>query len=143
MHRPQQQVSEFHKIIEAPTSPAPVEMRNAELRAKLILEEALETAEALVGTHKAMFLARELELPRYKRYMAPSLTEAIDGICDTIVVCYGTAEDIGIDLEPFFDEVMRANMAKIGGPLREDGKRLKPPGWTPPDIEGVLARVTR
>ena len=34
-------------------------------------------------------------------------------------------------------------MAKAGGPLREDGKRLKPPGWTPPDIAGVLAgRVT-
>ncbi len=27
--------------------------------------------------------------------------------------------------------------------MREDGKWIKPPGWTPPDIEGVLRRQVR
>ena len=38
-------------------------------------------------------------------------------------------------------EVHRANMAKAGGPRRhEDGKLLKPVGWSPPDIEGELKK---
>ena len=73
--------------------------------------------------------------------LGPDLVEAIDGLCDIAVVTYGTAEDIGVDLEPFFDEVMRSNFAKVGGPVREDGKHLKPPGWTSPDIAGVLAKM--
>jgi predicted HAD superfamily Cof-like phosphohydrolase len=44
-----------------------------------------------------------------------------------------------VDLEPFFAEVHRANMAKLGGFRRADGKWMKPPDWTPPDIEGLLA----
>jgi hypothetical protein len=29
-------------------------------------------------------------------------------------------------------------MAKVGGPVRPDGKKLKPEGWQPPDIAGIL-----
>jgi hypothetical protein len=43
-----------------------------------------------------------------------------------------------VDLEPFFAEVHRTNMAKVGGPVRPDGKKLKPEGWQPPDIAGIL-----
>jgi len=39
----------------------------------------------------------------------------------------------GIPLEEFWVEVQRANMDKVGGPIRADGKRLKPPGWRGPD----------
>jgi predicted HAD superfamily Cof-like phosphohydrolase len=53
--------------------------------------------------------------------------EAIDAMCDIIVVVHNTANAMGLDLEPFFDEVHRTNMQKAEGPLREDGKRLKPP----------------
>jgi predicted HAD superfamily Cof-like phosphohydrolase len=37
-------------------------------------------------------------------------------------------------------EVHRSNMAKLEGGVRkrEDGKILKPEGWTPPDVEGVM-----
>jgi len=54
------------------------------------------------------------------------------------VVVYGTALEMGIDLEPHFNEVHASNMAKRGGPVREDGKMLKPEGWLPPDINGIL-----
>lgn len=61
-----------------------------------------------------------------------------DGIGDAIYVMLGTACAYGIDLEPIFEEIHRANMAKLAGPKREDGKQLKPEGWEPPDIEGLL-----
>jgi len=68
------------------------------------------------------------------------LAKVADAIIDSIVVLIGTGLAYGLPLEELWDEVHRTNMAKQGGPRREDGKILKPPGWTPPDIEGVLAR---
>lgn len=29
-------------------------------------------------------------------------------------------------------------MTKLGGGKREDGKSLKPKGWKPPDVYGIL-----
>jgi hypothetical protein len=51
------------------------------------------------------------------------------------------AEDIGIDLRPFYLEVHRTNMWKLKGPKREDGKQLKPPDWKPPRIEAMYNRI--
>lgn len=149
MHKPQQDVRQLHlEVIGSPTSPAEPQIRHGELRSKLILEEAMETVVALVGAKRAAELVLEAVQEIGKKiaedkaaYQEPNLVEAIDGIVDTIVVCYGTAEDIGVDLEPFWDEVHRSNMAKRGGPVRADGKKLKPPGWMAPDIKGVLERV--
>lgn len=67
--------------------------------------------------------------------------EAIDAMCDIEVVVHNTSNAMGIDLEPFFDVVHKSNMEKAGGPLREDGKRLKPPGWKPPPIEEMLRNL--
>lgn len=147
MHKPQDQVRELHReVMNAPTSPAEPKLRNPQLRASLILEEAIETVVALVGSHKALNMLQHAsdrldEKEFEKGSTEPDLIEAIDGCIDLLVVTYGTCEDIGIDAEPFFDEVQRSNMAKKDGPMRADGKRLKPPGWTPPDIAGVLAKL--
>lgn len=46
-----------------------------------------------------------------------------------------------VDLRPFWEEIQRANMAKVGGPIREDGKRLKPAGWTPPDHKTIFEKL--
>jgi predicted HAD superfamily Cof-like phosphohydrolase len=64
----------------------------------------------------------------------------IDALCDLMYVINGTGVAFGIDLEPFFDEVHRANMTKEGGMVRSDGKILKPIGWQPPDIVGILKK---
>jgi predicted HAD superfamily Cof-like phosphohydrolase len=48
---------------------------------------------------------------------------------------------LGVDLYPFYQEVHKTNMAKLGGPKRADGKQLKPPGWSPPRIEEMLREV--
>lgn len=68
------------------------------------------------------------------------LVGVADGIVDSMFVLLQLAYVCGIKVRPIWDEVMRANMAKKGGPLREDGKRLKPPGWTPPDVYGELRK---
>ena len=55
-------------------------------------------------------------------------------------VVEGCRVEMGINGAPIAAEVHRANMAKVGGPISPQGKRLKPPGWTPPDIEGELRK---
>ncbi len=63
-------------------------------------------------------------------------------LADLMVVVYGTASVLGIELDDVFREIMRANMRKIGDDgrvrRREDGKILKPDGWYPADIGSVL-----
>ena len=123
MHEAQRKVAKFHKALGIPVDCGcasgggmPHADRRA-LRASLIEEEARETVEALRSNR---------------------LVDTIDGLCDLLVVVYGTALEMGIDLEPHFNEVHASNMAKRGGPVREDGKMLKPEGWLPPDINGIL-----
>jgi hypothetical protein len=66
------------------------------------------------------------------------MVELADGFADLDYVVEGARLEFGIHGQEIADEVQRANMAKVGGPIREDGKRLKPAGWKPPDIAGVL-----
>lgn len=66
------------------------------------------------------------------------LTEIADGAADLMVVTLGACATFGIDFRPIWEEVMRTNMAKKGGEVRSDGKRLKPPGWTPPRVKELL-----
>jgi predicted HAD superfamily Cof-like phosphohydrolase len=116
----QADVHEFHcKVLGLPKY-GTVEMRRAALRAELIREGAEETVAAIERG---------------------DLVEVIDGLVDLLVVVLGTADEWGLDLEPFWKEVHRTNMAKAGGPVRTDGKQLKPEGWKAPDIAGVLRMV--
>jgi len=72
-----------------------------------------------------------------------NLVEIADALADIIYIACGTAVSYGIPLDKVFEEVHRSNMAKLvdGKPLkREDGKVIKPVGWTPPDIAGVLKK---
>lgn len=140
-------VSEFHSAAEvfSPESPGfPGEDRIA-LRKSLIAEEVGETLRAIDDRN---------------------LVEVADGIADSIVVLVGTALEFGIDLTAVWGEVHRSNMSKF--PLcsdcegfgiddstlvecpnckgrgrvilrREDGKILKPPTWTPPNVAAYLS----
>jgi predicted HAD superfamily Cof-like phosphohydrolase len=72
--------------------------------------------------------------------------EIIDAICDLLYVTYGAAIAMGIDINPFFEEVHRSNMSKLdpvtGRPIyREDGKILKPSTYSPADLKKVLLRL--
>lgn len=62
-------------------------------------------------------------------------------LADIIYIVCGTAVSYGIPLDRVFEEVHASNMAKLvdGKPVRrEDGKILKPDGWTPPNIKKIL-----
>lgn len=74
----------------------------------------------------------------WQAHSKEDLVEIADAIVDSIYVLIGRAISYGIDLRPIWDEVHKSNMAKAGGGKREDGKRLKPPGWQPPKIAELL-----
>ena len=45
----------------------------------------------------------------------------------------------GIDMEPIHEEIQRSNMSKfIDGHLREDGKWVKGPSYSPADIKPII-----
>ena len=117
-------VRAFHEACDVPVIEAPAVPTDdrVELRRKLIMEES-----------------DELVLALYSR----DIVKIADGIADLIYVAVGTALECGIPLDQVWAEVQRSNMAKVdpatGKVLkREDGKVLKPSGWTPPDIATAL-----
>ncbi len=74
---------------------------------------------------------------------ANSSLEELDALIDILVVTIGAIHSKGANAEGAWNEVMRTNLAKIDpvtGKVRkrEDGKVLKPEGWTPPDLEPYL-----
>lgn len=66
------------------------------------------------------------------------MDDSVDGAIDMIWVTLGWLHSVGVDPQPIWDAVAAANMAKSTGPVREDGKRLKPEGWTHPDIAALI-----
>lgn len=115
------------------------------LRAKLILEEALETVRALGVTVRQADdgpVSAKDAILRFSAEGEVDLEGVVDGCADISVVTIGTLIAFGVDDEPILEEVDRANLRKFapGSYRREDGKWIKPPGWTPPDILGVLER---
>jgi predicted HAD superfamily Cof-like phosphohydrolase len=93
-----------------------------ELRIKLLREEVEEYAEA----------AR-----------AGDMVEVLDALADIGYILAGTIINHGMQhiYDDAFNEVHRSNMAKLvdGKVLRrEDGKVMKPEGWTPPQLAQFL-----
>jgi len=71
--------------------------------------------------------------------------EMLDALIDMLVVTIGAIHSAGFDAEGAWKEVMSTNFAKIDKKTgkvikREDGKVLKPDGWTPPDLKGYLEK---
>ncbi len=144
MNRYQLAVHLLHEAgVFRPTPPArpTLEGYPARLRCALVLEEAGELCQAL---RVPLLEGPPGEMPRAgdpPNCAEPDWPAAVDAIVDLLVVTYGAACAMGLDLDPFWDEVYRANCDKAAGPLRADGKRLKPEGWRPPDVAGVLRRA--
>lgn len=65
---------------------------------------------------------------------------AADALIDIIYVTIGAAVKWGIDLAPLWEAVHGANMRKAGGPVRADGKKLKPPGWKAADLAALIGK---
>lgn len=101
--------------------PELADFNTAELRLELITEEVQELATAIDND---------------------DIVEIADALTDILYVVYGAGHAYGIDLDDCFDEVHRSNMSKLGPdgkPIyREDGKVLKGPDYSPPDLESVI-----
>lgn len=66
--------------------------------------------------------------------------EELDALIDILVVTIGAIHSMGADAEGAWKEVMQTNFAKIDKETgkvrkREDGKVLKPLGWTAPNLK--------
>ena len=71
--------------------------------------------------------------------------EMLDALTDILVVTIGAIHSMGADGEGAWKEVMQTNFAKIDKETgkvrkREDGKVLKPMGWTPPNLEPFVKK---
>jgi predicted HAD superfamily Cof-like phosphohydrolase len=69
--------------------------------------------------------------------------EQLDALIDILVVTIGAIHSMGADAEGAWKEVMRTNFAKIDHETgkvrkREDGKVLKPVGWTAPNLKPFI-----
>jgi len=94
------------------------------LYVKLMAEESQELAQAMQSTDEL---------------------ETLDALIDILVVTIGAIHSAGFDAEGAWKEVMRTNFAKIDSDTgkvrkREDGKVLKPLGWTPPNLTPFLRK---
>jgi len=121
-----------------PTIPS-LEVRK--LRARLILEEAMETVHALgfsIDAGDSIIDLRIGDVVLFHKW-PPDIQLIADGCADLKVVTVGTELACGINGKPVFDEVMDSNMSKfIDGHTREDGKWVKGPSYRPANIERVL-----
>ncbi len=100
------------------------------LRQSLIEEEMVETVKGLIN----------LSLARNEEQEISALADVADGIVDAIYVLIGTAVSCGIELGSVWAAVHAANMKKVGGGTRPDGKILKPEGWVAPNIIAEIAK---
>lgn len=127
-------------VLETPEVPPADRLR---LYVGLVVEEALEIVEAVFsipGDDLRWIKRRLTEIIRTAPVFC-NLAETADGIVDTKYVLEGLAHECGIDTGPVLAVVHAANMQKIAGPVDpETGKKLKPPGWTPPDVHAELVR---
>ena len=72
------------------------------------------------------------------------IIEVADALADQLYILMGTmvSHGMGDVIEDIFDEVHRSNMSKLGvdgKPIyREDGKVLKGPNYSPPNVSKYL-----
>ena len=88
-----------------------------ELMVELVTEEGEELREAFIDSNE---------------------TAMVDAFGDLIVVAVGALYRLGYDPTAVLNEIYRSNMSKLGAdgkPIyREDGKLLKGPNFSPPDL---------
>jgi predicted HAD superfamily Cof-like phosphohydrolase len=81
----------------------------------------------------------------YDAITAHDKVETLDALIDILVVTIGALHSMGADTEGAWKEVMRTNFAKTDKETgkvrkREDGKVLKPIGWTAPELAPYLKK---
>lgn len=139
MSKLREQVLEFHRAYGVPSAEAPTHLSEDRIRLRL----------ALIAEEFAEFCAaigRPIDLPDFEASWNGSfdMEAVVDALADLDYVIEGTRIEFGINGDPIADEVHRSNMSKLGDdgqPIRRaDGKVLKGPNFSPPDIAGELRK---
>lgn len=122
----QRKVKDFHEMfgVEAPARMTFPQPEVVMLRARLMQEELNEWAVSMQeGDYK----------------------NAIKELADLLYVTFGTAVSMGVDIQPFFDEVHISNTTKLwpDGMVHKDagGKVLKSPMYKKADISKIYNDV--
>ena len=152
------QVRNWMKAINQSTPNVPMipDLDTIKLRIALIQEELDELREAC-GMTKRIWPAAiedimatvgdlyENEEDFTNEWSDPELTkvnlvEVLDAFTDLLVVVQGGGVSFGLDLDKGFEEVQRSNDTKIidGFARESDGKWMKGPSYTPPNLQPVL-----
>jgi predicted HAD superfamily Cof-like phosphohydrolase len=145
-----QKIKEFHRVFGRtpdPTEPDIGTDGTRKLRATLVFEEFKELLHEL-GFKLDVEFGRNNETNRVENYVVLKERSNVEVLsprkiaketADLLVVTYGTAASLGIDIDKAYDEVHASNMSKLdenGNVVRrEDGKVLKGPLYKPPSLE--------
>lgn len=124
---------------QVPARPIMCQSETLRLRANLILEEALETIEAMGFQVILKPFDGGIEVGPQVR--EPDIVKVVDGCGDLSVVTIGTLSALGVSDKPVLEAVDENNLSKFGpGSYRResDGKWMKPPDHKAPDIMGLL-----
>lgn len=74
---------------------------------------------------------------------ARDIVSVADALGDLLYVVAGAALAFGLPQRAIVEEIHRSNMSKLGEDgkpvLRDDGKVLKGPNFTPPDIKSIIS----
>lgn len=126
-------VAEFHAAFKHP-----INVQNDEdlivLRNKLIYEEYDELKDELA--------AAMVDIQTFGQISSKTKARMLKEMADLQYVLSGLAVALGLPLQIAFNRVHASNMSKLGKDgkpiLREDGKILKGPNYTPPDLEDLV-----
>lgn len=136
-----------------PNKPSAMTRKEVEFASKMVLDEVMELMATVHPAEESKRLlktfietSRDLEQTPNEEDVLP---EQADAMVDILYYIMNAACKKGINIEEVFTRVHEANMAKRDPStgkfiIREsDGKIMKPPGWTPPDIKKEMATQTK
>lgn len=133
-HEPMKNLKEFHDTFAKRNRDNSL-LQKTERRASLIREEYEEVIEALIHLDNTYLGMTSSSLLSATQELAKELA-------DLLYVIYGTAEELGFQLEDIFAKVHESNMSKVWDDgtvhYNEFGKVLKPPTYSPPDIKDFV-----
>lgn len=142
---PEDLVRQFHETYDVPivTTGAEVDIANVGMRMSLIAEEFAELVGSVYGIGARTAIEDAYGVAVAADDGTRDTVGTADALADLVYVAYGMALETGIPLSDVLAEVQASNLSKLGADgqviRRADGKVLKGPDFTEPDIARVLA----
>lgn len=119
-------------------------MTNPFLDQKTFMQAAGQSVSNLANPQQAEMYMALIEEEFDEVLASDSLENLVKELTDLIVVSIGALYSLGVEPDKVWQEVHRSNMSKlVDGKLikREDGKILKPDGYSPADLTQFTVTV--